>query len=153
MLNASHLCKACWCLAFSAFLILANVQGVMGAACSGATYDSTAFQEEVTLFSPYDTIYLILSCSNLIPGEYTMHVNWVHHEKGIIRSDKHDFVTESSEKRGVYFWFKLSKKGPMASMFTNQDFHEGNFGQWSVETYLEDELVLTRSFSIEDGIR
>ena len=154
MLRAPHMLRNPWPLmVVAAFLLFTTVQSAMGAACSGATYSSTAFEEEVSRFSPYDTIYLIVSCSELVPGDHTMHVNWVHSNRGVVRSDKHVFETVTSEKRGIYFWFKLSKKGPMASMLSNQDFHEENFGEWSAETYLDDELVLTRSFSIEDGIR
>jgi hypothetical protein len=153
MLSGQWWRSICWTLSVSALLVLATVQGVIGAQCSGATYDSTAFEEEVTQFSPYDTIYLIISCSDLVPGEHIMHVNWVHNRRGVIRSDKHDFIAETPKKRGIYFWFKLSKKGPMASMFTNQDFHEENFGEWSVETYLDDKPLLTKSFTIEDGIQ
>lgn len=153
MLRACCRPRICWILAGSALLLLTAVPGAIGAQCEGATYNSTTFQEEVTQFSPYDTIYLIVSCSELIPGAHTMHVNWVHSRRGVVRSDKHDFVAETPDKRGIYFWFKLTKKGPVASMFTNQDFHEKNFGAWSAETYLDDERVLTKTFSIVDGIQ
>lgn len=153
MLSARSIRRICSGLCGSVLLLQVIVQGAIGAECSGATYNSTAFDKETSLFSPYDTVYLIVSCSGLVPGKFTMHVNWVHNTRGVVRSDKHIFVADSSEKRGIYFWFKLNKKGPMASMFTNQDFHEKNFGEWSVETYLDDELVLTNSFSIEDGVQ
>ena len=135
----------------AAALFLASAQNSAGADCSGATYNSTAFQEETHQFSPHERVYLIVSCTDLIPGEHTMHVNWVHSRRGIIRSDKHEFQVETSEKRGIYFWFKLSRKGPMASMLSNQDFHEENFGEWRAEAYLDDQPVLTRVFTIVDG--
>lgn len=71
----------------------------------------------------------------------------------MVRSDRHDFYAETTEKRGIYFWFKLSKKGPMASMLSSQDFHEQHFGEWQVEAYLDDEPVLTRAFTIIDGVQ
>ena len=122
----------------------------MGARCSGATYKSPAFDQEVTDFSPFDTIYVILDCSGLSPGEHTMHANWLHNQRGMIRSDSHTFTTEDGNKRGLYFWFKLSKKGPLASMLSNQDFHEENFGDWTVEIYLDDTRMVGRRFSISD---
>lgn len=136
-----------------ALLFLATAIQSHGAECTGATYNSTAFQEETSHFSPHERVYLIVSCTGLIPGDHTMHINWVHSKQGIVRSDKHEFGTESAEKRGIYFWFRLSRKGPMASMLSNQDFYEQNFGEWSAETYLDDELVLTRSFTISDGVQ
>ena len=131
-------------------LIISSPPPVMGATCSGATYKSPAFDREVTEFSPFDTIYVILDCTGLSPGEHTMHANWLHSQRGMIRSDSHTFTTEDGNKRGLYFWFKLSKKGPVASMLSNQDFHEENFGDWTVEIYLDDNRMVERRFSISD---
>ena len=131
-------------------LVINSPPPVMGATCTGATYRSPAFDQEVTQFSPFDTIYLILDCTGLEPGEHTMHANWLHNQRGMIRSDSHTFSTEDGNKRGLYFWFKLSKKGPVASMLSNQDFHEQNFGDWTAEIYLDDTRVVERSFSIVD---
>ena len=121
-----------------------------GASCMGATYKSPAFDQKVTEFSPFDTIYVIIDCTSLSPGEHVMHANWLHNQRGMIRSDKHTFTAEDGSKRGLYFWFKLSKKGPIASMMSNKDFHEENFGDWTVEIYLDDSKVVERSFSITD---
>ena len=137
----------------AALLFLGWAHQLGAAECSGATYNSTAFQEETSQFSPWDRVYLIVSCTGLIPGEHTMHANWVHSRRGMVRSDRHDFYAETAEKRGIYFWFKLNKKGPMASMLSNQDFHEENFGEWSVEAYLDDVPVLTKAFTIVDGVQ
>ncbi|RZW22873.1 MAG: hypothetical protein EX260_05005 [Desulfobulbaceae bacterium] len=123
---------------------------VRGATCTGATYKSSAFDQEVTEFSPFDTIYLILDCTGLSSGEHTMHANWLHNQRGMIRSDSHTFTTEDGNKKGLYFWFKLSKKGPVASMLSNQDFHEQNFGDWTAEIYLDDARVIERGFNISD---
>ena len=130
--------------------IISSPLPVMGGTCTGATYKSSAFDQEVTEFSPFDTIYLILDCIGLSLGEHTMHANWLHNQRGMIRSDSHTFTTEDGNKKGLYFWFKLSKKGPVASMLSNQDFHEQNFGDWTVEVYLDDTRVVERGFSIVD---
>ena len=122
----------------------------MGATCTGATYKNSDFDQEATDFSPFDAIYLLLNCTGLSPGEHIMHANWLHNQRGMIRSDSHTFTTEDGTKRGLYFWFKLSKKGPVASMLSNQDFHEQNFGDWTVEIYLDDIRVVERNFSITD---
>ncbi|MEJ2137649.1 MAG: hypothetical protein P8X86_20710 [Desulfofustis sp.] len=131
-------------------LVLGLSSLVLGASCTGATYKSPAFDQEVTEFSPFDSIYLILDCSGLTPGEHTMHANWLHNTRGMIRSDSHTFTSEDGNKRGLYFWFKLSKKGPVASLLSNQDFHEENFGDWTVEVYLDDSRVVERRFAITD---
>ena len=130
--------------------VLSSAPPVMGATCTGATYRSPAFDKEVTEFSAFEPVYLILDCTGLSPGEHTMHANWLHNQRGMIRSDSHTFTTEDGNKRGLYFWFKLSKKGPVASMLSNQDFHEQNFGDWMVEVYLDNTRVVERSFIIVD---
>ena len=137
----------------SSMVLMLLVQQSYGAECSGATYNTTAFEKEVSQFSPYEKVYLIIECTGITPGEHTMHANWIHKKRGMIRSDKHSFTALTSKKRGIYFWFKLSKKGPMASMFSNQDFHEENFGEWRVETYFNDELVVTKNFTITDSVQ
>jgi len=118
--------------------------------CSGSLYNNPSFKERTTDFSPYEKIYLIVECTGLESGEYTMHANWTHKQRGVIRSDKHQFTAEHDRKHGIFFWLKLSKKGPVSSMLTNQDFHEENFGEWVVETYLNDELIVSNEFTITD---
>ncbi len=130
--------------------LIASQPPLLGAACTGATYKNSDFDQEATDFSPFDTIYLLLDCTGLSPGEHIMHANWLHNQRGMIRSDSHTFTTEDGTKRGLYFWFKLSKKGPVASMLSNQDFHEQNFGDWTVEIYLDNTRVVERGFSIAD---
>ena len=85
-----------------------------GFVCSGAMYNDPSFTEKVSSFSPYEKVYLIVECSGLEPGPYTMHANWIHQQRGMIRSDKHNFTAKEGIKQGVFFWFKLSPKGPMA---------------------------------------
>jgi len=132
-------------------LLFALLSGpAYGFVCSGSLYNDPAFEQRVSDFSPYEKIYLIIECTGLEPGEYTMHANWIHRKRGIIRSDKHLFKAEEGRKQGVFFWMKLSKKGPVASMLSNQDFHEENFGEWVVETYLNDALILSNQFTISD---
>ncbi|MCG6931539.1 MAG: hypothetical protein LJE64_13370 [Desulfofustis sp.] len=118
--------------------------------CSGSMYNNPAFEQQVSDFSPYDKIYLIVNCISLEPGDYSMHVNWIHSKRGIVRSDKHRFSVAERQNHGVFFWMKLSKKGPLASMFSNQDFHEENFGQWVVEAYLNEAQVSANEFTITD---
>lgn len=138
----------------SSMVLLLLVQQSYGAECSGATYNTTAFEKETSQYSPYEKVYLIIECTGITPGEHTMHANWIHKKRGMIRSDKHSFTAQADNNtRGIYFWFKLSKKGPMASMFSNQDFHEENFGEWRVETYFNDELVVTKNFTITDSVQ
>jgi len=132
-------------------MVTLNNRYCYGFVCSGSMYDNPDFKEQVTRFSPYDKIFLIVDCSELEAGKhYDLHANWINKRRGIIRSDKYRFLAEEGTKRGIFFWLKLSKKGPMASMLSNQDFHEENFGDWMVETYLDGKKATENSFSIID---
>lgn len=86
---------------------------------------------------------------NLEAGSYTMDVNWVHQREGIVRSDSHEFNVDKMErKKRIFFWFKLSRRGPLKSAITNQDFYEGHFGNWTVRAFLNNEQVIEAPFTI-----
>ena len=122
-----------------------------GVECASQTYRDAAFVEAATQFSPYEKIYIGTKCSDLSAGEHTVHVNWIHQRKGLFRSDKHNFQMEVDGERVVYFWFKLTKKGPLSSAFSASDFHQENYGQWTAEVYLNDRLVGKKEFEILEG--
>jgi hypothetical protein len=124
---------------------------VLGVECTGSTYSSADFKEVQSLFSPYEKVFVTVVCSGLEAGEHVMHANWMHKKRGMIRSDTHDFKMDINGDRFVFFWFKLSRKGPFSSALTNKDFHEENFGEWVVESYLDDSLVSTSKFKILPG--
>ncbi len=66
----------------------------------------------------------------------------------MVRSDNHPFKLDINGDRFVYFWFKLTKKGPFSSALTNKDFHQENFGEWVVQAYLDGSLVGAEDFKI-----
>lgn len=139
----------CLCLAGTFWIVLcATALSVAGVDCAAQLYRNAVFTEPQTEFSPYDQIFIVIECDGLTAGEQVMHANWIHENRGLIRSNKHEFIQEADGKRSVYFWFKLLRRGPLASTLLNKDFHEENFGQWVVEVYLNDEQLLAREFSI-----
>jgi hypothetical protein len=122
--------------------------GVAGVDCEAQLYRNAVFTEPQTEFSPYDKIFIVIECVGLQAGLQVMHANWIHEKRGLVRFNKHEFIQEEDGKRSVYFWFKLLRRGPLASTLLNKDFHEENFGRWLVEVYLNDEPILSRDFSI-----
>jgi len=118
--------------------------------CQADMYNSTAFDQPRLNFSPYDKIYIIIECRDLPAGDYSMHANWTNRRRGLIRSNNHDFVMTEAGKRSVYFWFKLTRKGPLASAFTNKDFDEANLGDWQIDVFLNEELVAGKEFTINN---
>lgn len=140
-------------VATSGTILLCGVGNARAVECNAQMYRNAEFTEPQTHFSPYDRIFIVIDCFELPAGEHVMHTNWIHTRRGLIRSNKHPFSQPADGKRSVYFWFKLTRRGPLASALTNRDFHEENFGEWLVEVYLNDELMVTRDFSITPEIR
>ena len=111
-------------------------------------YSGQSFDKTTNTFTPYDKIYVRIDCKDLQVGEYTMNVNWVHRKEGIVRSDSNEFTMDKMGKKRSFFWFKLSRRGPLKSAMTNQDFYEGHFGDWSVQAFLNNEKVSEAPFTI-----
>ncbi|MCB2217615.1 hypothetical protein [Desulfofustis glycolicus] len=129
-------------------VLCATGPGAAGVDCEARMYRNAVFTEPQTEFSPYDKIFIVIECDGLRAGPQVMHANWIHEKRGLVRSNKHEFIQQEDGKRSVYFWFKLMRRGPLASTLFNKDFHEENFGGWLVEVYLNDEPILSRGFSI-----
>ena len=135
----------------AAMLLCYQPRDLAGAECASQTYRDAAFTEAATQFTPYERVFIGTKCGNLSIGEHTVRVNWIHQRQGLFRSDKHNFRMEVDGQRVVYFWFKLTKKGPLSSAFSTSDFHKENYGKWTAEIYLDDRLVSQREFEIMEG--
>lgn len=118
-------------------------------ACEAEMYRNAMFTEPSEAFSPYDQIYIVVDCPRIQAGTHVMLANWIHEKQGLIRSNSHEFDQPVDDRRAIYFWFKLSRRGALSSTLLNKDFHEENFGRWRVEIFLDDSLLVTRSFTIE----
>jgi len=144
--------RKCPVLKYMLVFIVVNVFLVFdasGADCTSETYSQTSFEKPQADFSPYDKIFVKIRCDALDIGEHTLSINWIHQEVGIVRTDKQEFsVTAQGEGHTAYFWFKLSRRGPIKSAFTNQDFYPGHLGDWLVEASLGEDIVSSSSFYI-----
>ena len=133
------------------FLLVLNallVEPISAFECTSQTTSGGSFDDPLSSFTPYDKIYVTFSCGNLEVGDYRMDANWVHGKEGIVRADSYQFRVEKKTDQKIYFWFKLSQKGPLESAFTNEDFYENHFGEWSVQGYLNDEPASVSEFMI-----
>ncbi len=145
----------CPVLKYMLVLIVVNVIFVFdaaGADCISETYSQKSFEKPQADFSPYDKIFVKISCDALDAGDHTLFINWVHQKVGIVRSAKQEFsVDVQGEGHTAYFWFKLSRRGPIKSAITNQDFYPGHLGDWLVEASLGEDIVSSSSFSISEN--
>jgi len=128
-------------------LIFLNAH-VSFADCTVQTYKDGNFVSPHVHFSPYAKTYVLVDCLKIVPGDYLLQANWIHHKKGIFRSDRQHVTVGKDGTLSAYFWFRVSRKGPIKSAFTNSDFDDDIFGEWQVEVLLDDEQVGTSDFSI-----
>ena len=135
-----------------AFVNILPVFSAAGAECTSETYNQISFDKPQIRFNPNDKIFVKISCDTLDAGDHTLYINWVHNKVGIVRSDKQDFsVDVQGAGHTVYFWFKLTRQGPIKSAITNQDFYPGHLGDWLVEVSLGEDIVSSSSFSISEN--
>ena len=134
-----------------ACLLLGHVSYAFAMECTGNLSANGQFDRIQSVFSPLDRIHIKAECVDLQPGRYLVHANWIHNKQGIFRTDKHEVEVQDDRTYGGFFWFKLSRKGPIRSAISNSDYHEQNYGEWSVEVYLENELIIREGFEIIPG--
>ncbi len=137
----------------SVFVLVAAVflsaAGAGGTECTSETYSQLNFDKPQKDFSAYEKIFVRIQCHELDAGEHTLYVNWVHDGIGIVRSDKQDFLIDMDGAwHSAFFWFRLSRQGPIKSALTNQDFYPGHLGDWTVEASLGETVVCSSTFSI-----
>ncbi len=144
----------CLVLKYMLFFIFVNILAVYsaaGAECTSDTYNQLSFDKPQINFNPYDRVFARIHCQGLDAGDHTLYINWVHNKAGIVRSDKQDFsVDVQGADHTVYFWFKLTRHGPIKSTITNQDFYPGHLGDWLVEARLGNTVVSSSAFSISE---
>jgi hypothetical protein len=133
-------------LAIILYLLVPRV--AEGYDCVSETYNDISFLKIQTTFIPEERVYVRISCLQLSPGEYTIHVNWTRNNYGVIRADEHEFTTESEIDRVIYFWMKLSKKGLLKRSLSGSDYSDHLFGEWVVDSYINGEPVNNNRFTI-----
>ena len=106
--------------------------------CEVDTYSDAALIVRENIFSPRDRIYVKVLCMHLPAGEYNTHVNWILPNLGIFRSDNQPFKVDNRSDRMVHFWMQLSKNDTFTSLFNNSDYKDEYYGEWVVETYIND---------------
>ena len=117
--------------------------------CQVALYDSTAFETEQDQFTPEQKVIAKVDCEGLATGPHRLHMNWVHQQIGLFRSDELNLEQTEERHRSVFFWFKLNKKGPLSSAFSGSDYGERLLGEWQAELFLDDQKIATAGFAID----
>jgi len=154
-LKHTSILKKCPVLKYMLIIIVWSVfpsAVVKGAECISETYGQASFEKPQAAFSPYERVFVKISCEALDAGDHTLYINWVHQQAGIVLSDKKGFyVQQAGAGHTAYFWFKLTRLGPIKSTLSNRDFYPGHLGEWYVEIFLAEKSVSTSSFSISEN--
>ena len=132
-------------------ILLGYTSSAFALECAGNLSANGQFDKIQSVFSPLDRIHVKVDCVDLRPGRKVLHVNWIHNKQGIFRVDKNEIEVQGDRMYGGFFWFKLSRKGPIHSAISNSDYHEQNYGEWSVEVYLDDKMIIREGFEIIPG--
>lgn len=99
-------------------------------------------------FEADDKVVLKLFCENLPPGRHILHVNWIKSNYGIVRTDSEIFILKINADRELYFWFKLDKPDLLNRLVSLSGYNSEMIGNWSVESYLNGELVAKNQFTM-----
>lgn len=137
------------CVFITTVFLLACNTSAQGYDCKSNIYNDISFLDPKKTVSPYDKIFVKIDCSQIPVGSYTIQVNWIKNNYGIIRTNRQDFVIDVPSDRMIYFWIKLHKKGMLSSGFSGNDYNEEFYGDWTVETYIDDEAVSSNTFLIQ----
>ena len=129
------------------FLILQTI--AFGYDCVSNTYQDSITENTSKTFLAGDKIYVKISCKKLLPGEYSLVINWDKYNRGTIRTDKSKFVIKHTADREVYFWMKIGEKGFGNRFFSLSDYNTDLIGRWTARPYLNNEQVNESNFTID----
>lgn len=118
-------------------------------AVRSAMYADKEFVRKQFVFSPDETIFLVLDFPNLEPGEYVMTTDWVRSGGVVEYQDSHAFVLDIfTPAYRLYTWLRLWKEGPLKRVLTGSDFKREFYGMWEVKGYLNGKVVTKQYFEI-----
>lgn len=99
-------------------------------------------------FSIHEKVYLHALCRELKPGTYEMVSVWHRPSGQIQRQDSHVFTLKTTSGYRVEFWMKLHQKSPLQETLANAKYADGDFGGWTVNVYLNQELAGRKKFTL-----
>ena len=84
--------------------------------------NSTASSKHQELFSPYDTIYALVTLSGLAPGKYTADISWVNSAGTVNQYTPVSLTILPQSPFTFYSWLRLMKNGPFKSNMSGKQF-------------------------------
>ena len=121
---------------------------LLSSRCTIAMYTNTLFQEPVNSFSIYQKAYLRVFCNVLPVGSYNITTQWIDGEGGLQAEHAQEFEINFPRYHASTFKFKQMPKGMVNRLFSGKDFEEHQFGRWSVLTFINNEQIGRKYFTI-----
>ncbi len=100
------------------------------------------------LFSPYDTIYAVVTLQGLAPGHYSAETNWLNAAGSVNQRSTVSFTIAPNSPFTFYSWLHLMKNGPFKSNLTGKQFDAEYYGKWELQVSIGDIILKKIPFEI-----
>lgn len=113
-------------------------------------YRDNSFSEAVTVFTPYEKIFLLVDLRQLQVGEYTLTTDWLTPWGELEHQSSHSFeIIRKAASWKAYSWLSLWKNGPVKRFLSGEVFKKEFYGNWTVRLYLNGRQIQTKSFDVQ----
>ncbi|MDU9050486.1 MAG: hypothetical protein Q3M30_16695 [Candidatus Electrothrix sp. Rat3] len=113
-------------------------------------YKDKTFVKAITVFTPYEKIYLLVEFQQLQPGKFTLTTDWLTPWGKLEHQSNYSFeITECTPVWKVYSWLHLWKNGPVKRLLTGEDFKKEFYGTWTVRLFLNGKPIHSQSFDVQ----
>ncbi len=107
-----------------------------------------ASSENQEIFSPYDTIYALVTLTGVPPGKYTADISWAN-SSGTMNRYSPVFLSVALDAPFTFYsWLRLLKNSPFKSTTTGKTFSADSLGKWVLTVSIEDVFFKTVEFEI-----
>ncbi|MCI5166759.1 MAG: hypothetical protein D3903_11855 [Candidatus Electrothrix sp. GM3_4] len=120
------------------------------ASVQSGLYKNKTFAKAITVFTPYEKIYLLVAFQTLQPGQYTLTTDWLTPWGELEHQSNYFFkITALTPAWKVYSWLNLWKNGPVKRLLTGEDFKKEFYGSWTVRLFLNGKQIHIQSFDVQ----
>ncbi|MBL4901901.1 MAG: hypothetical protein JKY62_04560 [Desulfocapsa sp.] len=108
-----------------------------------------ASAENQEIFSPYDTVYALVTLTGIPPGKYIADISWVNSSGTMNQYSPVSLSIAPNSPFTFYSWLRLLKNSPLKSTMTGKTFSADSLGKWVVTVSIEDIFFKTVEFEIQ----
>jgi hypothetical protein len=113
-------------------------------------YKDKTFAKAITVFAPYEKIYLLVAFQQLQPGKYTLTTDWLTPWGELEHQSNYSFeITELTLAWKVCSWLNLWRNGPVKRLLTGESFKKKFYGTWTVRLFLNGKQIHNQRFDVQ----